>query len=83
MKKYYDRLIEPYLKNLMKEFPAIAVYLLGLDERILSGGNGWTSRTERFDAKIKKSCQCTPTNSYTILVPGSRFWLFSYLENNI
>jgi len=25
MKKYYDRLIEPYLKTLMQEFPAIAV----------------------------------------------------------
>jgi predicted AAA+ superfamily ATPase len=25
MKKHYDRLIEPYLKSLMKEFPAIAI----------------------------------------------------------
>ena len=31
--------------------PAFAVYLLGLDERILSGGNGWMSRAERFDEK--------------------------------
>jgi len=31
--------------------PAIAAYLLGLDEKILAGGNGWPSRAERFDAK--------------------------------
>ena len=31
--------------------PAFAVYLLGLDENVLSGGNGWPSRTEMFDAK--------------------------------
>ena len=31
--------------------PAIAVYLLGLDESILSAANGWPVRAERFDRK--------------------------------
>ena len=31
--------------------PAIPAYLLGLDEKILSGGNGWSPRAERFDKK--------------------------------
>jgi len=33
MKKHYERLIEPYLKSLMREFPAIAVD--GLNENVL------------------------------------------------
>ena len=31
--------------------PAFAAYLLGLDERILTGGSGWSSRAQRFDQK--------------------------------
>jgi len=31
--------------------PAFAAYLLGLDEKILSGANGWPSRVEMFDVK--------------------------------
>jgi len=31
--------------------PALAVYLLGLDEKILTGGNGWPPNAERFDNK--------------------------------
>jgi predicted AAA+ superfamily ATPase len=31
--------------------PAFAAYLLGLDEKILSGANGWPARAERFDNK--------------------------------
>ena len=31
--------------------PAFAVYLLGLDEKILAGGSGWPSQAERFDEK--------------------------------
>ena len=29
----------------------MTVYLLGLDEKVLSGGSGWPSRAERFDKK--------------------------------
>ena len=32
--------------------PAFAVYLLDLNEKILSGGNGWPSRAQRFDEKF-------------------------------
>lgn len=31
--------------------PALSAYLLGLDERILSGAKGWPSAAERFDGK--------------------------------
>ena len=31
--------------------PAFAAYLLGLDEKIMSGGSGWPSGAERFDIK--------------------------------
>ena len=31
--------------------PAFAAYLLDLDERILTGGSGWPTRTESFDIK--------------------------------
>ena len=31
--------------------PAFAAYLLGLDENILSGAEGWPARAERFDDK--------------------------------
>ena len=31
--------------------PAFAAYLLGLDEKTLTGGSGWSSRVERFDQK--------------------------------
>jgi len=31
--------------------PAITAYLLGLDEKILTGGNGWPQNAERFDKK--------------------------------
>jgi predicted AAA+ superfamily ATPase len=31
--------------------PAFSAYLLGLDERILSGSKGWPARAERFDEK--------------------------------
>jgi len=44
MKKYYDRLIEPYLKNLMKEFSAIAID--GLK------GVGKTVSTKRIAATV-------------------------------
>ena len=44
MKKQYDRLIEPYLKNLMREFPAIAID--GLK------GVGKTVSTKRLAATV-------------------------------
>jgi len=31
--------------------PALAAYLLGLDEKILTGGDGWSTRAVRFDQK--------------------------------
>ena len=65
--------------------PAIAAYLLNLDEKILAGGNGWPSGVERFDAKygsiigrLFEALIHLSLNTYTSVNNAKLFYLKTY-----
>lgn len=68
--------------------PAFAAYLLGLDEKIMTGAEGWSLRAERFDKKygsiigrLFESLVQLSLNTYTSVNNAKLFFVKTYRGN--